>query len=252
MILTNRIRKALGVAAAIDFGLRNGLRNRPIVLVDIGGRGGFTRRSWQFLWRVGLVKPVFFEPDPKAASQIRARYGRSATVLEKAAWSTETRKILHVTSDPGCSSILVPMPDPRMPQNVKEMLTIDQEIDVELVTAETALLGLGVIPEIVKIDVQGGEMEVLRGFGSLFRNVLCCELEVSFMRGYRNEPLFDEVFNYMVNSGFGLFELKVFGVAGTRHRVQADAYFCRRDVESRRQEIVETIFCRANDFIQWP
>jgi FkbM family methyltransferase len=48
-----------------------------------------------------------------------------------------------------------------MPKKLKEMLTIDREINVELVTAETALHGLGVIPEIVKIDVQGAEMEVL-------------------------------------------------------------------------------------------
>jgi hypothetical protein len=72
------------------------------------------------------------------------------------------------------------------------------------------------------------------------------------MRGYRNQPLFDELFDYMVDSGFGLFEVKVFGVAATRHGVQANACFCRRDVRSGRQEIVETIFCRANDFMQWP
>jgi FkbM family methyltransferase len=64
---------------------------------------------------------------------------------------------------------------------------------VEAVTAHTALDNFSVIPEIVKIDVQGGELEVLEGFGPLLSSVICCELEVSFMRGYAQQPLFNEI-----------------------------------------------------------
>ena len=251
MTLIDQTSKGLGVLSAIAFGLRTGLRNEPVVLVDIGGRGGLPK-SWHFLWRAGLVTPVFFEPDPTAASQIVARYQSSAIVIQKAAWSVEATKILHVTSDPGCSSILVPMPDPRMPGHWKEILRTDRELSVGVVRPERVLTDLGVIPEIVKIDVQGGELEALRGFGSLFNSVFCCELEVSFMRGYGEQPLFDEIFEYMADSGFGLFDVKVFGVAGTRFSVQANAFFCRKDVCSSRQKSVETLFRLANNFRYWP
>src|SRR5262249_24102155 len=114
MILINRIKKGLGVLLAIAYGLWSGLRNKPVVLVDIGGRGGLPS-SWHILWDAGLVTPIFFEPDPIAASEIVARYHSSAIVIQKAAWDVEATKILHVTAEPGCSSILAPLPDPRMP-----------------------------------------------------------------------------------------------------------------------------------------
>jgi FkbM family methyltransferase len=250
MILMNRIRKSAGVASAVAFGMQGGLRSQPVVMVDIGGRGGLSR-SWNLLWRAGLVKPVFFEPDPAAASQIARRH-KSAIVIEKGVWSAEGREVLHVTSQPGCSSILVPEPDPRMPEALKRMLTIQKEVGVDLVRADAALTSLGLVPEVVKIDVQGGEMEVLKGFGSLLDSVNCCELEVSFLRGYQRQPLFDQVFEFMTDSGFGLFDLKVFGVAATRNGVQANAFFCRRDVISRRQRAVETLFRCASDFNYWP
>jgi len=251
MILINRISKGIGVLTAVAFGLRSGLRTKPAVLVDIGGRGGLSR-SWHFLWGAGLVTPVFFEPDPAAASQIVASYKSSAIVIQKAAWSAETTKSLHVTSEPGSSSILAPKPDPRMPEQLKKMLRLDREFSVGSVRAETALTNLSVTPEIVKIDVQGGELEVLKGFGSLVNSIFCCELEVSFLRGYDKQPLFNEIFEFMIDSGFGLFDLKVFGVAGTRNAVQANAFFCRKDIRSARHKSVERLFRLANDFMYWP
>ena len=197
------------------------------------------------------MTPVFFEPDPTAASEIVARYAASAVVIKKAAWNAGTTKTLNVTAEPGCSSILTPMPDPRMPERVKKMLRMEKQFSVGTVRAETALTNLGVIPEIVKIDVQGGELEALKGFGTLFNSIFCCELEVSFMRGYSEQPLFTEIFNFMINSGFGLFDIKVFGVAGTRNSVQANAFFCRKEIASSRQNSVETLFRLANDFIYW-
>src|SRR5262249_53258564 len=164
MILINRIKKGLGVLAAIAFGLRSGFRNRPVVLVDIGGRGGLSK-SWHFLWGAGLVKPVFFEPDPAAASQLVTRFEPSAIVIQKAAWSVGKTKTLNITAEPGSSSILAPMPDPRMPESIKKMLRVTKQFTVGAVRAETVLTNLGIIPEIVKIDIQGGELEALKGFG---------------------------------------------------------------------------------------
>jgi FkbM family methyltransferase len=249
MISMHRVGKALGVASAVVSGIGNGMRNKPAVLVDIGGRGGLGR-SWYPLWRAGLVKPVFFEPDPDAASQILARHP-SAVVIGKGVWSQEGRETLHLTAQPGCSSVLMPMPDPRMPEALRNMMAVERMISVDLVRAEDELGRLELAPEIVKVDVQGGELEVLKGFGSMLHSVYCCELEVSFLRGYRDQPLFDQVFEFMTDAGFGLFDLKVFGVAATRNGVQANAFFCRRDAGSSRQRSVEALFRHASDFMYW-
>jgi FkbM family methyltransferase len=246
----NKLRKGIGVTNAIAFGMRNGIRSQPLVLIDIGGRNGLSR-PWQILYKAGLVAPVFFEPEPKAATALEASY-KSSTVINDAVWSDKTRKTLHVTAQPGCSSILAPDPDERMPEAIKLMMHVEKLVDVDLIRPDIALTKLGIIPDVVKLDIQGAELEALKGFGKLLQSVSCVEMEVSFMKGYGEQPLFGELYDFMVDSGFGLFDLKVFGVAGTRNGTQANAFFCRRDLKSPRQSVVETMFRYASDFSIWP
>lgn len=247
MQLVNRLGKAVGVAAGVLGGIREGLRAQPAVLVDIGARGGLAR-SWHPMWSAGLTVPVFFEPDPAAASVLEQRYPAPAIIVRKGAWSAPARRTLHITAEPGGSSILVPAPDARMSVQMQDLLRLARTLEVDLVTARAALLELGVTPEIVKIDVQGGELEVLKGFGALLEEVVCCELEVSFMRGYVDQPLFQDVFDFMLDAGFGLFDLDVFGVAATRSGVQANARFCRRALRGPREQAIEALFVHASQF----
>lgn len=249
-VTINRARKAAGLAAALSRGLRAGFRSRPISVVDIGGRGGLPV-AWQALWRVGLVQPTFFEPDPDAARALSDRYGAAAHVVGKAAWSAAGPRTLHLTSNPSCSSMLAPSPDDRIAPATRAMYEPNGEILVECVRPDAELARLDVVPEIVKIDVQGGELEVLRGFGAMAGQILCCELEVSFARIYQGQPLFGAVYEYMLDAGFGLLDLKVFGVAGTRRAVQANAFFVRDRMDTQRQRDIEALFCAASDFVYW-
>jgi FkbM family methyltransferase len=199
MLISSRLRKGMNVVRAAGFGLRAGMRSRPAIYMDAGSRGGLSRQ-WHYLWKAGCIAPVFIEPDPDAAAEIRASYP-SSVVVQAGIWSTEGDKILHLTAQPGGSSIFLPRPDPRLPDAVKCMLTVQKEVNVSVVTAEAALNRLGIVPEIVKIDIQGGEIEALKGFGSLLHSIPCVELEVFFMRCYQDQPLFREVYDYMADAG---------------------------------------------------
>jgi hypothetical protein len=42
----------------------------------------------------------------------------------------------------------------------------------------------------------------------------------------------ERVVAFMFDAGFGLFHMQVFGVRGTRHAIQANAFFCRRQITS--------------------
>ena len=79
------------VFAAVE-GLGKGTRRRPIVLADIGGRGGLPR-AWDLLWRAGILTPVFFEPDPQAAAEDTPQHRslRQPCGVQQAAHLSESR-----------------------------------------------------------------------------------------------------------------------------------------------------------------
>ena len=87
------------------------------------------------------------------------------------------------------------------------------------------------VPDILKIDVQGGEMMVLRGLGKRLPEIKVIQAETWFTRGYGPEtPLFHEVFQFLASQGF------VFLDIGGRFYTQAhefyscDSFFVRQDV----------------------
>ena len=132
------------------------------------------------------------------------------------------------------------------------MLAVERLVGVRVEKAETALVDRNIVPDVVKIDIQGGELEALKGFGSLLDKVVCVELEVSLMSIYEGQPLFGEIFDFMTDKGFGLFDVQVFGVAGPRNAIQSNAFFCRREMTGPRQKAIEYIFRCTNDFILRP
>lgn len=55
---------------------------------------------------------------------------------------------------------------------------------------------------IAKIDTQGYELSVLRGFGGYLRQVRILIIETSFEQLYDGQPEFHEVYNYVVQHGY--------------------------------------------------
>lgn len=63
------------------------------------------------------------------------------------------------------------------------------------------------IPELssidfIKIDVQGAELDVLRGMERLLTNTLVVECEVEFLQLYKDQPLFGDIDRFMRAHGF--------------------------------------------------
>ncbi len=81
-------------------------------------------------------------------------------------------------------------------------------------------------PDLLKLDVQGYELEVLRGAEGCLRHARAVLCEVSFQQFYAGQPLFPEVLAFLETRGFALHALG----AGTPHGsplVQTDALFLR-------------------------
>lgn len=60
------------------------------------------------------------------------------------------------------------------------------------------------VPGFIHMDVQGAELMVLNGFGVHLHHVRCLWLEVEQVELYANQPLADEVADYLTEAGFEL------------------------------------------------
>ncbi|HMS65640.1 MAG TPA: FkbM family methyltransferase [Ignavibacteria bacterium] len=66
------------------------------------------------------------------------------------------------------------------------------------------------IPELVKLDVQGFELEVLKGSEILFGKTEVFILEVSFFEFIKGTPLFSEVVKFMAERGYEVYDFPGF------------------------------------------
>jgi FkbM family methyltransferase len=120
--------------------------------------------------------------------------------------------------------------------------------------------------DLLKLDVQGGELDVLRGASRVLGDVLAVHVEVEFIPIYRSQPLFDDVFRSMVAAGFELFDLprlercRYLGSRGRADRlVWAEAVFIPSRVRLDRLDAERTLRLArimrdaygALDFCEW-
>jgi FkbM family methyltransferase len=84
-------------------------------------------------------------------------------------------------------------------------------------------------PVLLKIDVQGFELEVLKGAERTLREIDGIYVELSFMQLYENQPLSWEVINWLRERGFVLTGVYHLAMDSSGRAVQADFYFTRAE-----------------------
>jgi FkbM family methyltransferase len=87
------------------------------------------------------------------------------------------------------------------------------------------------LPELVKIDVQGFELEVLKGASKLFGKTEVFILEVSLYKFLGpHHPLFSDILSYMDRKGYALFDIIGFHRRSVDHALgQCDVCFVKQN-----------------------
>jgi FkbM family methyltransferase len=109
------------------------------------------------------ARVVAVEPDPRSAAVLERRVeGRDAVVVRAAVAERSGRRVLSVSSsDPELSTLVTT----EAHEGGREAGTWDGEVDVTTVTLDQLIAEHG-RPDFVKIDVEGGELDVLRGLST--------------------------------------------------------------------------------------
>jgi FkbM family methyltransferase len=96
-------------------------------------------------------------------------------------------------------------------------------------------------PELLKLDVQGFELEILQGYTHDFERCRVIEIEISLLPIVQGAPSLHEVVNYLHKRGFVMFDVDELIRAPSDGNVwQIDALFCRVDSPLRTKRIWRT------------
>lgn len=221
-----RYRAALvshGVAAAIEH--RHLIQwLAPQTVIDVGANKGqfslLVRESCPF------ATILAFEALPSAQATYRAlfRDDQLVDLSPVALAETDGEARFFVSNRSDSSSLLRPGPEQQALFGVSESheivvktLRMDETIRQEQLNGRSLL----------KIDVQGGELSVLRGCSGLLSWIDFVYVECSYRELYHDQPLLPEISDYLALSGFHL--IGTFNIAMSEQfgPIQADVLFAR-------------------------
>ena len=195
------------VVPARDLQRIAGLLERPIRAVDVGCRDG-VRKRWRDLGRFGSL--VGFEADPQECARLSAAATPGQESYEPVALAAVGGEAtLHLTADPQSASLYPP--DLDAVRRHPELWRHEPHGTATIATTTLdawAEANPDAPVDVLKVDVQGAELDVLRGGERLLRSVRALELEVEFQTLYEGQPLFGDVDAFLRERGFVLWRLR--------------------------------------------
>ena len=195
------------------------------MVIDVGANVG------QFAMAARMSFPEAkihsFEPISSIGASYRKimAHDHKATLYTYALGSKTAQKEINVTQAIDSSSLLEPALQSKIFPGTHKIDV--EQVDVAPLTSffsEDQLSGVCLL----KIDVQGYEMQVLKGCEGLLGCFDWIYCEASFLELYSGQPLAGEIIKWLTNRGFRLSGVHVDQVSYRRHRaIQADFLFER-------------------------
>ncbi len=173
---------------------------RPIeVIFDVGAAIG--EKTFAFLKEFPGATIYCFEPQQDRLNQLKSRLKKNQKVklLNFGLWNKEDNLEFHIISHRDASSLL-PMPKYLKMQSQEEVGM--ETIKVKPLDAVIKKIGINRI-DFIKIDVEGAELEVLRGGMETFKNKIDnVFIEIDAWRHPIHSEHFIEIFKFMHEAGF--------------------------------------------------
>lgn len=186
-------------------------------VVDGGANTGQFARACAEVWPEAHI--YSYEPLPLVSRALRQNLHDLADrvqIEEVALGAKEEVVIFHKTSYSLQSSVLTPVGIDYEEIQVRQARLDDLLRDARLVS-----------PVLLKLDLQGYELEALKGSTDLLHHVNAVLLEVGFEASYEGEPSFDVLCRFLEEHGFAF--SRPFDVLWQHDQiVQMDALFTRK------------------------
>ena len=184
-------------------------KDNPINFFEIGGRNTKSQSD-------EFINYLAFEPDELAYKSLQDY--SNITLFNTALGDGEVHDF-YALKHPGCSSILYPNFDEinkykgkRIGDKINwnEYFEIKEKSKIRTKTLQEIIKENNIKScDVIKIDIQGFELEVIKNSIDLFKNnVFLIEIELSVIRAYHNQPNYFQLIELLTDLGFKLVTIK--------------------------------------------
>ena len=200
------------------------LSEKKFVAHHVGGRGGVITLPLpvRFYEDVSLV---IYEADQCACSKIIKRWPK-AIVIPNAVSASNSLKKFNLNRIPSSSSLFDL--DPREGSVNQELGRTDvvnercfipvEEAEIQT-TAIDSLVSENTVPSPhwLGLDVQGAELEIIKGAdNALINSLVALDVEISFRQVYKDAPTFAEIDSHLTRRGFLLADISMIRASSIR------------------------------------
>lgn len=199
--------------------------NKPITIFDVGAHDGRTAKLYNKQFPNSKI--FSFEPTPNTFKSLANNLSNYKNVeLSNVALSNfvgQTQFFLNKSSL--TNSILKPHDEkyiaPDIFHTVEKIVVNTNTIDVFCEEKKIEKIN------ILKIDVQGAELEVLKGAAAMLtnKNIDLIYLEVEFVELYLNQPLFHDISAFLKTFDYNLYYIYNISVGKDGQMIYGDAIF---------------------------
>jgi FkbM family methyltransferase len=172
------------------------LNKNAINLLDIGAAGGIEPR-WKTISK--KINYFGFEPDERVRVTNPKTKFSGYHLSPFAVGDSDSHAMLNVTKDNRKSSFFFPNQDflERFPNPARFSVSKQIELQVKRIDSQD----FNDI-DFMKLDIQGGELNALKGADGILDNVLGVEVEVEFSKVYIGQPLFGSIYDFLAEREF--------------------------------------------------
>lgn len=184
--------------------IKSRLPTESPIIID----GGANRGAMTDLFLQQYQSPTIhaFEPIPEFVSLLKQKFeGRSNVIIHGVAIGAQARAVsFNVTNYRSSSSVLTPS---ALNKGIHgDKMNISQVVEVQQVRLDEVMRSHPEI-DLLKLDLQGYELEALKGCGELLGHIKIVTTEIEFVPLYDGQPLFGDIDVFLRSRGFRLLNL---------------------------------------------
>jgi FkbM family methyltransferase len=176
----------------------------PVVVVDVGASHGLFISAVSKHYNI--ARAVLVEPLPNRCKELRASFKEPTYTVKQVALTNYQGKAEFNVFEFDYASSLHECPCNTNATFNSAEYGAAHKIEVEVTTLDALLAGERITTEIdlLKLDVQGGELNVLLGAEASLHSIRNIWCEVAFEEIYSKATFFSELREFLASRGFGI------------------------------------------------